>query len=365
MGRPKQAYSLYPRKYADKVIWYYRTYSPDGQRTTGKSTGETSRTKARQFCEELVKKGDIFKGKPDYFDTFAKDLFTEGSEWYKEKYRNSKPSLTYLPEKTYRMNKYLMPVFGRKKIKDITKRDIINFQDSMLSSGISAGFVKSCSQILNQILDYAVRCDIVASNVMAKVPPLVVNYKKRDSMSEEEAVKFLHSPIQPRIRMASIVAACTGLRIGEVRAIRMENIHEDWLDVRDQIQSGELTETKTKETRIVPLCPELREFMVNNLNPFGWMFSFEIHAFQRDFKTGLKKAEVENVEDRLLSFHSWRHFFNTYMLSHIPGSEPKIAAIMGHRTGSTAVRDVYTNFKKEDLNEILEWQSKLFHMLAD
>jgi len=44
----KQPYNLYPRKTkGGKIIWYYRTYDDGGNRTSGKSTGQTSKTAAR------------------------------------------------------------------------------------------------------------------------------------------------------------------------------------------------------------------------------------------------------------------------------------------------------------------------------
>lgn len=66
MGRYRKAFTLYSRKQKgrrknprDKVVWYYRAYTPDGTRTPGISTGITVKGKAEQQCNELLRAGKL------------------------------------------------------------------------------------------------------------------------------------------------------------------------------------------------------------------------------------------------------------------------------------------------------------------
>ena len=61
-------------------------------------------------------------------------------------------------------------------------------------------------------------------------------------------------------------------------------------------------------------------------------------------------------------FHSWRHFYNTYLLSQNI-SPLKVASVLGHSTGAGSVQENYTNFTEADYKEIYDVQSKLFNDL--
>ncbi|MDR2510356.1 MAG: integrase, partial [Spirochaetaceae bacterium] len=58
--RAKQAFSLYCRKLSSgKTVWYYQTYDEDGLRTAGKSTGKSTKTAAREYCNALMRAGKL------------------------------------------------------------------------------------------------------------------------------------------------------------------------------------------------------------------------------------------------------------------------------------------------------------------
>ena len=72
----KQTYSLYPRKQkTGKPVYYYRTYSQDGVRTTGRSTGQTTKIAARTHVDNLIKKGKLHPKGEITFGKFAENWF--------------------------------------------------------------------------------------------------------------------------------------------------------------------------------------------------------------------------------------------------------------------------------------------------
>jgi hypothetical protein len=74
MARFKEHYTLYSRKNSKgKNVWYYRTYDEYGRRTSGKSTGEISKTKARQYCEDLYKDGRLLQGKEITLNVYSEN----------------------------------------------------------------------------------------------------------------------------------------------------------------------------------------------------------------------------------------------------------------------------------------------------
>jgi len=65
---------------------------------------------------------------------------------------------------------------------------------------------------------------------------------------------------------------------------------------------------------------------------------------------------------RGLCFHSWRHFFNTYLLAeNVP--PVKVAAVLGHSTGAGSMQERYTNWRPDMFPEVYAAQEKLVKLL--
>lgn len=74
--RYKEPFTLYFRKMANgKTVWYYRTYDENGIRTSGKSTGQTSKTRTKLYCLDLLKKDQLLIKKVPQFSEYSKGLF--------------------------------------------------------------------------------------------------------------------------------------------------------------------------------------------------------------------------------------------------------------------------------------------------
>jgi integrase len=63
-------------------------------------------------------------------------------------------------------------------------------------------------------------------------------------------------------------------------------------------------------------------------------------------------------EKRGLCFHSWRHFFNTFLLAQnvLPH---KVAAVLSHSTGAGSMQERYTNWRPEQFPEVYTAPEKL------
>jgi len=72
--RYREPWSLYPRKSkpGGSTVWYYRTYDESGQRTTGRSTGTSSKTLARDYCARLYQEGRLIPTPDLLFEEYAK-----------------------------------------------------------------------------------------------------------------------------------------------------------------------------------------------------------------------------------------------------------------------------------------------------
>lgn len=357
MGRYKNNFSLYLRKFPNGTkIWYYRTYTADGKRTSGISTNETSKTLARKYCENLFKEGKLYSGSNTLFGVFAKDFYSTNSEFVKNNLRIKNIRPDYVKRQARILEQHIMPFFKDIHLKDISENTINDFQSYLQTEKHFANnTINIIVLVLSNILSVAEDKELILSNPIKKAYNLRAKGEIRDSFSEKEILLLLKSSL---LRSKSyyqnvLVSALTGMRIGETCGLRKEDIKDHYIDLKEQFTQGIRRKVKTKEARKIPLCDDLYNFILKNIDSFRFNSSNMSNYFSKSMREILHPDEKRN-----LCFHSLRHFYNTYMLSHNMNGD-KVAAIMGHSTGITSMQSRYTNFKLEDYKELVEEQSKL------
>ena len=367
MGRYRQNFSLYPRRVNGKIIWYYRTYSPEGKRTTGKSTGCTSRTKACGFCENLIKQNKLFAGVNLTFGMYASKWFDEDSSWFKEKQKlatNDKPfSKNTLLLYNQLLTKRILPFFFDIRLKDITPEKIRQFRDKLLSEKLATSTITITLYILKMILTVAYKEGKIVNNPIAVISNPRKTTKSHDAFSVDEVKKIITTS-KGTMRKICLIAALTGMRKGEIFGLDPESIKDGYINLTHQLQNGENTTLKTKNMRKIPICSGLSKILLQLCEgkDKNEHILKNMTRISNDFKAVLYQAEISDIDDRNLSFHSWRHFFNTYMASRKVDARI-IAAVSGHSTGLTSVQSVYINFKVEDYKDIVKEQERLLKLL--
>ena len=250
----------------------------------------------------------------------------------------------------------------------IKPNDIKEFRLHLLrEKKLSFKSVNNIMSVLKIIVDVAITDDILTISPLRGIKPLMKNSAARYAFTLEDAKKVLceYSWINQSQRMFNFVAACTGLRLSEINSLRRENVKDTYIDLYDQYLRGELRPLKTKESRKIPICQELYKILSERIEQSddGYVF-FDVGATKAS--DTLHKVLVANMpernEERGYCFHSWRHFYNTYLLSNNI-SPIKVAAVLGHSTGVSSVQERYTNFTEADYQEIYQVQSKLFNEL--
>lgn len=176
------------------------------------------------------------------------------------------------------------------------------------------------------------------------------NPRIRGILSVDEAQKlFLASWKHERARVGSLVAMTTGLRAGEVLALRECDIGMDRVFVRHSWSPVDgLKCTKTDKERVVPLLPEVRVALISlaEANPHGrgderFLFYGKLPDKPMDLHfllDGLKEALISigiSEEERIkrnIVFHSWRHYFASRMADKLDARMVQRAT--GHMTKS-------------------------------
>jgi integrase len=158
------------------------------------------------------------------------------------------------------------------------------------------------------------------------------------------------------------------MRISELRGLRGEYVFADYIYVCGQYtRLGYKAHTKTKQNRNIPITAAMRQELDDlvRLNGEGFVFSEDggnapvtMERINRGFEKALGNIGITHEErlERNLSFHAWRHFFNTVLrMNNV--TDAKVQSVTGHR--SKKMTDHYTHFDTRQFTEIREVQTKL------
>ena len=227
--------------------------------------------------------------------------------------------------------------------------------------GLSPRTVHHHHRVLFQALKQAVKWRIIPRNPVEDVDPPKVERKEIRALTPEEVETLTEYTRKTRLRMPSILALTTGMRRGEVFAIRWLDIDLDGaaLTVNQSLEQTKdglrFKEPKSKRSRrritLSPLTVEalrrhkvaqMKERMALGLgrNDAGLVFTtleggtIKPNIFTKEFQRIAKRAKLAGV-----SFHTLRHTHITQLLR--DGENVKvISERAGHSSVATTL-DLY------------------------
>ena len=412
--RIRDDFTVFPREMASgKVIWYYQTYDEEGRRTVARSTGESTRTAAVKKCNSLMRERKLLPKARARLPTFAE--YAEG--WWEPetcKYlqkRLSRKALSarYTQKARYVTDVFLIPYFGKMRLDRITDEDIdtwlVNFGDrerrhfpgKKASRGghesvvappkLSANYANQVFGTLRLMLKEAVKRHIIPFSPADNVDKLAVEPKQVEILTLEEFREMVNP--KPKVlpalplaaqaefdvkglsmelaKTANFLAACTGMRIGEVLGLRGECVFADFIRVQGQYGIDGYGPTKTRTCRNIPLTPVIMDGLrrLVEMNGNGFLFSTDGGAkpitrywFNKFLEQALAEIgiDAEEKKRRNLSAHSWRYFLNTNLRA-VGVADAKVQSITGHKTLEMTER--YTQFYAKQFDEVRDAQETL------
>jgi integrase len=237
---------------------------------------------------------------------------------------------------------------------------------------LSARTINAIRQAVAVPLGEAYRLGQIRDNPAPRAPKLAEKPAERGVLTLAEARAVLSAPwADERALVASMLAATTGMRMGEIRALTLDALRKGEIEIRASWADTEGTKApkwNSRRTVPVPAHVEQRLRILAKANPWGNGFVFygsrkDKPVGERELRAGLATAMVSSgVTTPGVTFHSWRHFFNSQMRDHIP--DHALRQLTGHR--SEAMTDRYTHVTSEAMaaaaalaGQILETAAKV------
>ena len=306
---------------------------------------------------------------PNTFSKIAIDWYENIKSRTKESTRNKYHNI---------LISYVLPAYGEQMLESITY-DFVETQCNLLLTtrgtkgcGLSTKTVTDILSIIRNILKYAskkglyVPCDGGTVQIKNTVKPMRVLSKSE----QEQLCKYILA--DPDLyNIGILVCLFTGLRIGEICALRWEDVsfsdqtiyvHQTLQRVQNKSGSGSKTKvvvTTPKSTcsiRTIPIPDELISVLAAYKKaPVGYLLTNDEHSFieprtmQNRFKKALKMSGIESA-----NFHSTRHTFATRCVE-LGFDVKSLSEILGHATVNiTMNRYVHPTMelKKENMKKL-------------
>lgn len=324
---------------------------PDGW-TTARTTHETARGRAESWAIEYLKAGNIISKHNITLSEFSKDFFAWESPWATNKRITGKRiSRHHCLDCAGIMKNHILPILGNMKLTQITEHAIEKFRNDIFKSGYSGNTTNRVLMTLREVLKAAKKQSLI--QFVPEVEQVAERPKKKGILTIEEVKKIFSIEWNDFRGYAGNILACsTGLRIGELQALVISDIHLDdgYIHVRRSYDKmfGLTETTKTGRARNIFIPQRIKEVLRDLIsvnphpeNPESFIFCGEkVHTkpvetkyFYRALYRALAIIGIDEAERkrRNLSFHSWRYFFNSLLINaKIPLQ--KIQSMTGHLT---------------------------------
>jgi integrase len=247
------------------------------------------------------------------------------------------------------LRNWVVPMLGDIPVTNLDKAMVRRFVAEIRSLGKSQGTVDGCVKVLRLVLGFAIDGGAIKVNPAAR---LNLDRQQRTEMhflTESDVVLLAGEMRHPMYETLVLFAAWTGMRAGEIEALRIKrvNLAAEKADVVENL--GEASDgtlrfgpTKTYQRRTVPLAP----FLAERLRPMvagrdGEDFVFTApeggpvrhhNFYARRFKPGVKRAGLDGT----IRFHDLRHTCAAWLID----SGAHVRAIMewlGHSSPSVTL----------------------------
>lgn len=274
----------------------------------------------------------------------------------------------------YKLEKYVFPYIGHRKLIEVKRTHIKRLITQWKQNGLSSQTIQLLHQLLNRIFGEAYKKNYSPRNPCLEITIPPVEKKKVAPLSLTEQRKLEHAAKYEKNGEAVLLALHTGLRIGEIAALKWENIdfERQLLHVKETYQriTTPSIEKKTDKTilslgsaktqsskRIIPLTSAVSHLLKGLTKNGPYVF----HVNRKPIEPRLLTYYFHKIRAKAglatIHFHQLRHTFATRLLE-AKGTISSICELLGHSSTKTTL-DIYTGTVFDEKHRSLEEMERL------
>ncbi|MGA2614287.1 MAG: site-specific integrase [Spirochaetia bacterium] len=367
-------------------IYYVAFWDPAARRYTNRrSTNKTAKGAAENQARKWLAEGLPVRD-AETFVRYLQDFWAEGSQYLAGREARLKPlSTVYVVNARSAIRKYVTPWLieqGKEKLRvsEVTAGLLESLTLYLRDSGLGPSRVNGIIKAVRVPLGQAFKMGRIRENPARQVEKLPDPAPKRQILEMEEAERFFSLKWRdPRHYGFNLIAATTGMRLGEIRGLQAEDLRGDYIHVCHNWQDTEPEGRKMKgpkhstlaavKERDVPIPPRLVPVLHELVKRNPWKDGFVIWGdsrgkplsesiILRHLYEGLEKIGItpEERKRRKLNFHAWRHFYNSNVRPFVP--DYQLRMLTGHT--SEAMTERYTEITTEQRRAVAKIADGLF-----
>ena len=373
--------------------WYFVAQMNKHRFQKALSDSETNAMQLRdQFLYEIKKYGkilsDLVVAEDEVEDVKSSEDLLFGDVAYiwneRKKAEKRKDQIKSSTLKDYQssMNCYILPRFGSLPIRAITASDVDDFiftlgdyssgknkkKSSKKAKKISPKRINNILVPMRSLFKMAKKKDYVSENIMLDVDNLKLEEPDIFPLDIEQVRQFL-DVVTPHFQPFFIVAFFTGMRFGEMAALKWKNVDlkRNLILVRETRVYGEESRPKTKKSRRdVDMLPPVREALCGLKELDGVKDGYVFHDAQSRllgtnhvrnlvWKVALEKAGID-----YRPMLQTRHTFATMMID--AGEDLGwVQKMLGHSSLQMIYTRYYSWVKRETRNDGSAFLAKAYH----
>jgi integrase len=119
---------------------------------------------------------------------------------------------------------HLVPALGRSRLKTLTPDHVRGLYRDRLDSGLSPRSVLHIHRTLSKALKQATNDGLIPRNAAASVKPPQPRSEEMQPLSRDQVRAFLDTVMGDRMEALYVLAVTTGLRQGELLALKWEDV---------------------------------------------------------------------------------------------------------------------------------------------
>lgn len=343
--------------YNKAVVKGWKIYSLGTKKTNAKvkiNQAEITSDDVQYYMEEFKKRGLIQSytitssnnnmKAVDYILSFWNE---EESNYLKSKKRhNQGVHKKHLMNNISRINRYWLDILKDKTLGQVDRNDIQMMFDRLDETELNGNTKNHIIRSVLTPLKYAYNNEFIDRDLSSGWVFYKPVYQKRNILTKEMAkALFSQEWHNKAARIASMLSMCTGMRQGEILSLSLKDIGEDCIYVNnsysqiDKLKSTKNGESRTEQLPFKSLIFDLLE--LGNTNPYttGYKYIFystipdkpmESKILLRELRRELCRIGLTEEESKMYTFHSWRHFYTSYMKGKI--EDKLLQSQTGHKT---------------------------------
>ena len=250
---------------------------------------------------------------------------------------------------------HISPYFKKKRIQDITPKDIQDYVSAKVKSGLSMASVKKHTALLYSVFKNAYVARIISENPLDRMDRLKTKSYHMDCMNTTEIAKLCASVHGTQLEVPVILACYLGLRRGEILGLKWEHIDFETATLyventrtmvgKDVVEKAPKTERSTRQLHLDPYLLELllthKEKRRKNIQHDYVVTMSNGNPFKPNYLSEAFHKHIIKHNMKPIRFHDLRHSFAS--IANDAGMQMnEISAAMGHSSISVT-STVYTH----------------------